>query len=47
MQPHEQRVVDEKTELDDKLAKLNAFIGQSPIFQGLPTEKDIEETIKN
>ncbi|WP_442959307.1 crAss001_48 related protein [Providencia sp. PROV036] len=27
MQPHQQRVVDEKTELDDKITKLAAFIG--------------------
>jgi hypothetical protein len=35
MQPHEQRVVDERTELDDKLGKLIAFIDASPIFKGL------------
>lgn len=27
MKPHQQRVVTEKTELDDKLQKLTAFIG--------------------
>lgn len=26
LQPHQQRVVDEKTELDDKLNKLRAFL---------------------
>ncbi len=26
MQPHQQRVVDEKAELDDKITKLTAFI---------------------
>ena len=36
MQPHQQRVVDEKTELDEKLAKLGEFIESSPIFAGLP-----------
>ena len=41
MQPHQQRVVDEKTELDAKLEKLKAFIGNSglnpsAIFEGLP-----------
>ena len=35
MQPHQQRVVDEKTELDDKLTKLNQFITESPIFTNL------------
>ncbi len=42
MQPHQQRVVDEKIELDAKLKKLRAFIensGENPsaIFAGLPT----------
>jgi len=39
MQPHQQRVVDEKSELDTKLEKLKAFIGNlnpSAIFEGLP-----------
>lgn len=35
MQPHQQRVVDEQTELQDKLTKLAEFIKQSPIFAGL------------
>jgi hypothetical protein len=40
MQPHQQRVVDEKTELDAKFAKLEAFLG-SPIYQTLsPDEQD-------
>ena len=34
LQPHQQRVVDEKRDLDEKLEKLNAFFG-SPIFAGL------------
>ena len=38
MQPHQKRVVDEKAELDDKMAKLKAF-GLTPIFNGLPTEE--------
>lgn len=32
---HQQRVVDEKAELDDNLAKLDAFIATSPVFRGL------------
>ena len=41
MQPHQQRVVDEKAELDAKLEKLKVFIGNSgenpsAIFEGLP-----------
>ena len=40
MQPHQQRVVDEKEELDDKRAKLAAF-AHTEIFAGLPQdEKD-------
>ena len=39
MQPHQQRVVDEKTELDGKLEKLNAFIDGSDIFAGLPEDE--------
>jgi hypothetical protein len=40
MQPHQQRVVDEKTELDKKRAKLFAF-SETEIFASLPQqEKD-------
>lgn len=39
MQPHQQRVVDEKAELSDKLDKLETFEG-GPIFSGLdPSEQ--------
>lgn len=40
MQPHEQRVVTEKQELDEKLSKLKAFCFApgSPVFKGLPPE---------
>lgn len=34
LQPHQQRVVDEKAELDEKLAKLSAFF-DTPIYAGL------------
>lgn len=33
---HQQRVIDEKRELDDKLVKLRTFIDGSPVFSGLP-----------
>lgn len=36
--PHQQRVVTEKAELDDKLIKLGGFF-ESPIFAGLPKEE--------
>lgn len=38
MQPHQQRVVDEKAELDEKLAKLVAF-GITPLFASLPADE--------
>jgi len=38
MEAYQQRVVDEKTELDDKLAKLQAFIG-GKIYETLPPEE--------
>jgi hypothetical protein len=34
MQPHQQRVVTEKAELDEKLGKLTAFLG-TPVYSGL------------
>ena len=40
MQPHQQRVVDEKTDLDEKLSKLRTFCSQiNGIFDSLPTEE--------
>lgn len=35
MQPHEQRVLDEKQALDEKLEKLVQFISVSPVFASL------------
>ena len=41
MQPHQQRVVDEKTELDKKATALSEFIGRNPIFETLdPVEQE-------
>ncbi len=41
MQPHQQRVVDEKTELDKKAKALSEFIGNNPIFETLdPAEQE-------
>ena len=36
MQPHQQRVVDEKAELDSKMGSLYQFICSSPVFEALP-----------
>ena len=38
MQPHQQRVVDEKTELDERLTKLIAFF-ENPVFVELPDDE--------
>lgn len=46
MQPHEQRVVTEKQELDEKLAKLHLFCFSpgNKIFAGLePEDRDLLE----
>ena len=41
MQPHQQRVIDEKKELNEKLSKLKTFIEVSPIFKSLhPDERN-------
>jgi len=37
--PHQQRVVDEATELKDKFTKLGAFILDNPIFLTLEEEE--------
>lgn len=38
--PHQERVVDEKSDLDEKRAALNAFIG-SPVFAGIDMEEQV------
>lgn len=41
LQPHQQRVVDEKDELDKKAMALSNFIGKSPVFETLdPAEQE-------
>jgi hypothetical protein len=40
MPAHQQRVVDEKAELDDKRTKLQGFFG-TPIFAGLPAPEKL------
>src|SRR5690554_5412298 len=37
--PHQQRVVDEYMELDERREKLGVFISDSPIFTGLPEDE--------
>lgn len=38
MAPHQQRVVDEKADLDEKLTKLVAFFG-NPLWATLPSDE--------
>lgn len=37
--PHQQRVLDEKRELDERLSKLDAFILDNPLFLQLPGDE--------
>lgn len=39
LQPHQQRVVDERNELNEKVTKLNDFVGHSPIFETLHADE--------
>lgn len=39
MAPHQQRVVDEKSDLDEKIAKLHAFIEGNDFFRTLPSDE--------
>ena len=44
IQPHQQRVIDEKAELDGRIAKLAAFV-ESPVF--LSVRQDEQERLKD
>lgn len=37
--PHQQRVVDEKADLDKRATALSQFIGCNPLFQTLPEDE--------
>lgn len=37
--PHQQRVVDEKAALDEKIALLTQFITGNPVFSSLPLDE--------
>lgn len=39
MEDHEQRVIDEKKELDEKINNLLKFIDENPMFKRLPEEE--------
>lgn len=41
MLPHQQRVINEKADLDDKATKLSNFIGTNPMFDSIdPAEQE-------
>lgn len=41
MKPYQERVVFEKRELDEKLAKLRPFVNNSEVFKQLPQDEQI------
>lgn len=45
IQPHQQRMIDEKTELDKKATALSIFIGVNPIFNII--DPDEQELLKS
>jgi septum formation inhibitor MinC len=47
IQPHQQRVIDEKAELDAKATKLSDFIGNSPTFLTLDPEEQERMKVQN
>ena len=47
MQPHQQRVVDEKNELDQKAKALSEFIGNSPLFDDIDPEEQERMKVQN
>ena len=47
MQLHQQRVIDEKAELDDNATKLSAFIGENPLFEKLDAAERERMKVQN
>lgn len=47
MKPHQQRVVEEKKELDEKATKLSEFIGNSPLFDEIDAEEQERLKVQN
>jgi hypothetical protein len=45
--PHQQRVIDEKNELDDKATKLSAFIAENPLFEKLDAAEQERMKVQN
>lgn len=46
-QPHQQRVIDEKTELDQKSNALSLFIGINPTFEKLDADEQERLKVQN
>ena len=47
MLEHQQRVVDEKTELDTKAKALSEFIGNNPMFEGINPDEQERMILQN
>lgn len=47
MQPHQQRVVDEKNELDTRAKALSEFIGNNPLFETLDADEQERMKVQN
>lgn len=41
LQPHQQRVMDESVELQDKITRLEKFVNENPAYQGMPDDDRI------
>lgn len=39
MQPHQQRVVEEKAQLDERIGELQSFISRAPQYSVLPADE--------
>lgn len=47
MQPHQQRVIDEKAELDARATKLSEFISLNPFFEKLDPQEQERMKVQN
>jgi len=47
MKPHQQRVIDEKNELDAKAKALSDFIGNNPLFESIDFNEQERMRIQN
>lgn len=47
MKPHQQRVIDEKADLDERARKLSDFIGNNPMFETLDPEEQERMKVQN